>query len=157
VAEDEEAWCAVSEAGRNGGPVTTDAAQHSPAPDTAGVPVTGGDMVDADVLGQVLSALARGAGGEAGQRARMALRYMAARLCGRFSAEARAAEMACAGGEPDQVALSGVAALLAVRAGADPGFASGLVPWLAATRVLLAEVTGQNLISGSDRDGDPGM
>jgi hypothetical protein len=95
-------------------------------------------MIDADVLGQVLSALARGAGGEAGQRARIALPGMTARLCGRFSAEARAAEMACVRGEPDQGGLSGVAALLAVRARADPGFASALVPWLAAARMLLA-------------------
>jgi hypothetical protein len=114
--------------------------------------------MDADILEQVLPALARGVGGQAGQRAWMALPGMTARICGRFSAEARAAAAACAGGELDQTALSGMATLLARRARTDPRFASGLVPWLAAARMLLADEDGTvNQVSGNrDRDGDPG-
>src|SRR5450755_1395043 len=73
--------------------------------------LTGGDTMDADILEQVLPALARGIGGQAGQRAWTALPGMTARICGRFSAEARAAAAACAGGELDQAALSGMATL----------------------------------------------
>jgi hypothetical protein len=47
-------------------------------------------MIEADVLEQVLSALARGTGGQAGQRAWTALPSVTARICGRFSAEVSA-------------------------------------------------------------------
>jgi hypothetical protein len=47
-------------------------------------------MIDAEVLEQVLSALARGTGEQAGQRAGTVLSSVTARLCERFSAEARA-------------------------------------------------------------------
>ena len=98
-------------------------------------------MIDADVLEQVLPALARGGGGQAGQRAWMTLPSMTARICGRFSKEARAVAAACAGDKPDPAGLSGMAALLAERARTDPRFASILVPWLAAARILLAPGT----------------
>jgi hypothetical protein len=94
-------------------------------------------MIEADVLEQVLSALARGTGGQAGQRAWTALPSVTARICGRFSAEARAVAATCGGGEPGPAGLSGVAALLAGRARTDPRFASILVPWLAAAQMLL--------------------
>src|ERR1035441_8475078 len=45
--------------------------------------LTGGDIMDADILEQVLPALARGVGGQAGQRAWMALPGMTGRTCSR--------------------------------------------------------------------------
>lgn len=115
-------------------------------------------MIDADVLEQVLAALARGGGGQAGQRAWMTLPSMTARICGRFSKEARAVAAACAGDKPDPAGLSGMAALLAERARTDPRFASILVPWLAAARILLAPGDGivYQASENRDREGDPG-
>jgi hypothetical protein len=111
---------------------------------------TGGDMIEADVLEQVLSALARGTGGQAGQRAWTALPSVTARICGRFSAEARAVAAACSGGEPGPAGLNGVAVLLAGRARTDPRFASILVPWLAAARILLS--AGEGTVNRGQRE-----
>jgi hypothetical protein len=111
-------------------------------------------MIEADVLEQVLSALARGTGGQAGQRAWTVLPNVTARICGRFSAEARAVATACGGGELGLAGLSGVTALLAGRARADPRFASILVPWLAAARMLLSGGDGTVSRGGGNRDRD---
>ena len=115
-------------------------------------------MIDEDVLEQVLQALARGSGGQVGQRAWMTLPSMTARICGRFSKEARAVATARAGDKPDPVGLSDVAALLTGRARTDPRFASILVPWLAAARMLLAAEDGivHQAHENRDREGSPG-
>jgi hypothetical protein len=89
--------------------------------------------MDTSLLGQVLSALAQGAAGQAGQQAWTALAALATRLAGRDSAEAQAIEAARAG-TPDPARL---ARLLARRADADPGFGTGLLDWLADTQALL--------------------
>src|ERR1017187_9113105 len=114
-------------------------------------------MIDEDVLEQVLQALARGSGGQVGQRAWMTLPSMTARICGRFSKEARAVATARAGDKPDPAGLSGVAALLTGRARTDPRFASILVPWLAAARILLAGEDGfvHQARENRDREGSP--
>jgi hypothetical protein len=96
-------------------------------------------MLDIEVLAQVLSALARN-GGEPGQRAWAALAGMTTRICGRYSAEGRAVEAACAASEPDRALPAGLARLLIQRARSDTRFASGFVPWLAATQMLLPDV-----------------
>ena len=64
---------------------------------------------------------------------------MAARTCGRYSAEARAVAAVAAAIEPEPASLSDVAGLLARRADADDQFASGFVPWLAVARILLSD------------------
>jgi hypothetical protein len=99
-------------------------------------------MLDIEVLAQVLSALARD-GGEPGQRAWAALAGMTTRICGRYSAEGRAVEAACAAGEPDRALPAGLARLLIQRASSDTRFASGFVPWLAAAQMLLPGVPGE--------------
>jgi hypothetical protein len=92
--------------------------------------------VDAEALAQVLSALAQ-EGGEPAQRARAALTGMTARICGRYSAEGRAAGAAFAAGNPDPARLCRLAGLLACRACNDARFASGFIPWLAAVQMML--------------------
>jgi hypothetical protein len=106
--------------------------------------------MDTTLLGQVLSALAQGAAGQAGQQAWTALAAMATRLLGRDSAETTAIEAARAE-TPDPARL---ATLLARRACDDPGFAGELQEWLAGTQALLTagnvtsnQVTGQ--VSGT--------
>jgi hypothetical protein len=99
-------------------------------------------MLDTEVLAQVLSALAQD-GGEPGQRALAALAGMTTRICGRYSAEGRAAGAACAASEPDRALPGGLARLLAERARSDARFASGFVPWLAAAQMLLPDLPGQ--------------
>ena len=96
-------------------------------------------MLDIEVLAQVLSALAHN-GGEPGQRAWAALAGMTTRICGRYSAEGRAVEAACAASEPDRALPAGLARLLIQRARSDTRFASGFVPWLAAAQMLLPDV-----------------
>ena len=92
--------------------------------------------MDAEVLADVLSALAQD-GGEPGQRAWAALAGMTARIGGRYSAEGRAVEAACAASGQDPAGLGVLAGLLARRACNDARFASGFVPWLAAAQMLL--------------------
>jgi hypothetical protein len=87
---------------------------------------------DAQGLAQVLLALAQD-GGEPGQRAWTALAGMTARICGRYSAEARAVAAA----EPEPASLGRAAGRLARRAEADARFALGFIPWLAAVQMLL--------------------
>jgi hypothetical protein len=96
-------------------------------------------MLDIEVLAQVLSALAHD-GGEPGQRAWAALAGMTTRICGRYSAEGRAVEAACAASEPDRALPTDLARLLIQRARGDTRFASGFVPWLAAAQMLLPDV-----------------
>jgi hypothetical protein len=99
--------------------------------------MTGGkDMADPETVAQVLAALAE-EGGEPGQRAWAALAGITARICGRYSAEARAVEAARAAGTPDPASLASLAGYLARRAHSDAGFASGFRPWLAAAHMLL--------------------
>lgn len=102
-------------------------------------------MTDAEVLTQVLPALAHD-GGEPGQRAWAALAGMTTRVCGRYSAEGRAIEAARAAGGSDPAVLRRLAGLLTQRAFSDArfasGFASGFVPWLAAARMLLPGLAG---------------
>ena len=93
------------------------------------------------MMTQVLTALAHD-GGEPGQRAWSALAGMTTRICGRYSAEGRAVEAARAAGGSDPASLSGLARLLAQRAGSDARFASGFVPWLAAAQMLLSGLAG---------------
>jgi hypothetical protein len=93
--------------------------------------------MDVPVLSEVLTALAQGAGGEAGRRAWAALAGLTARICGHGSAEAQAVEAASTGSEPGRP--SALADLLAQRADADPGFAAAFRPWLSAAQLLLAE------------------
>ena len=101
--------------------------------------------MDASLLGQVLTALAQGAAGHAGQQAWTALAALATRLLGRDSAETRAVEAARAE-TPDPARL---ASILAGRAAADPGFAAGLQGWLTDTQALLAAGHGTvNQVSG---------
>jgi len=101
--------------------------------------------MDTSLLGQVLTALAQGAAGQAGQQAWTALAALATRLLGRDSAETRAVEAARAE-TPDPARL---ASILAGRAAADPGFAAGLQGWLADTQALLAAGHGTfNQVSG---------
>jgi hypothetical protein len=92
--------------------------------------------MDTTVLGQVLSALLQGAGGQAGQQAWTALAALTRRLLGRQAAETTAVEAAPAGAE-DPAAPGRLAGLLAGRAAADPGFAAELGQWLAGTQALL--------------------
>jgi hypothetical protein len=80
--------------------------------------------MDIPVLSEVLTALAQGAGGEAGRRTWAALAGLTARICGHGSAEAQAVEAASTGSEPGRA--SALADLLAPRADADPGFAAVL-------------------------------
>jgi hypothetical protein len=103
--------------------------------------------METSVLAQVLTALAQGAGGQAGQRAWTALAALAGRVLGRDSAEAAAIEAVRVSGSPDPASL---ADLLAGQAEADPGFASGLEEWLADTKLLLASGEGQtaNRVTG---------
>ena len=96
-------------------------------------------MLDIEVLARVLSALVH-SGGEPSQRAWAALAGMTTRICGRYSAEGRAVEAACAVSEPDRALLIGLAQLLIQRARSDARFASGFVPWLAAAQMLLPDV-----------------
>jgi len=98
-------------------------------------------MTDAEVLTQVLPALAH-EGGEPGQRAWAALAGMTTRICGRYSAEGRAIEAARAAGGSDPASFSGLAGLLTQRASSDARFASGFVPWLAAAQMLLPNLAG---------------
>jgi hypothetical protein len=100
-------------------------------------------MADAEVLTQVLTALAHD-GGEPGQRAWAALADMTTRICGRYSAEGRAvtAVAARAAGGSDPASLSSLAMLLAQRACRDARFASGFIPWLAAAQMLLSGLAG---------------
>jgi hypothetical protein len=84
-------------------------------------------MLDVEVLAQVLSALAHD-GGEPGQRAWAALAGMTTRICGRYSAQGRAVEAACAASEPDRGVSTSLARLLIQRARSDTRFASGFVP-----------------------------
>src|ERR1039457_715686 len=93
--------------------------------------------MDVPVLSEVLTALAQGAGGEAGPRAWAALAGLTARICGYGSAEAQAVEAASTGSEPGRPGA--LADLLAQRADADPGFAAAFRPWLSAAQLLLAE------------------
>jgi hypothetical protein len=102
--------------------------------------------LDTSVLTQVVTALAQGAAGQAGQQAWTVLAALAGRLLGRNSAEARAIEDARIGSSPDPAHLAGV---LAARAQADPAFAAAMEEWLTDTQALLAtghgtvnEVTG---------------
>jgi hypothetical protein len=99
-----------------------------------------------------------GAGGQVGQRAWMTLPSMTGHICGRFSGEARAVAAVCAEDKPDPAGLSGMAALLAGRARTDPRFASILVPWLAAARILLAPEDGivHHASENRDRECTPG-
>lgn len=98
-------------------------------------------MISTEDLAQVLSALAQ-EGGEPGQRAWVVLAGMTARICGRYSAEGRAVEAACAAGGPDTAGLGRLAGLLAYRAGTDARFSSGFLPWLAAAQMLLSSASG---------------
>ena len=93
-------------------------------------------MADDETVARVLSAHA-GEGGEPARRAWAAMAGMTTRLCGRYSAEARAVAAARAAGDPDPASLGAVAGLLARRARHDARFASGFVPWLAAAQMLL--------------------
>lgn len=106
--------------------------------------------MDTTLLGQVLTALAQGTAGQAGQQAWTALAALATRLLGRDSAEAEAIEAARAD-TPDPACL---ATLLARRAGGNPAFAGELQEWLADAQLLLTagsvtsnQVTGQ--VSGA--------
>jgi hypothetical protein len=92
---------------------------------------------DAQDLAQVLPALTQG-GSEPAQRAWTALAGMTARICGRYSAEARAVAAAAAATGPEPASFGHAAGLLARRADVDARFASGLVPWLAAAQMLLS-------------------
>jgi hypothetical protein len=110
-------------------------------------------------LAQVLPVLAHDAG-EPGQRAWTALAGMTARICGRYSAEARAAAAATAA-EPEPASFGRAARLLARRADADARFASGFVPWLAAAQMLLPgtedqQWPGPSLITHQVRRRSPG-
>lgn len=97
-------------------------------------------MLDIEVLARVLSALVHSGEGP-GQRAWAALAGMTTRICGRYSAEGRAVEAACAVSEPaDRVLSTGLAQLLIQRTRSDTRFASGFVPWLAAAQMLLPDV-----------------
>jgi hypothetical protein len=87
-------------------------------------------------LAQLLQALAQGSG-KPERRAWAALSGMTVRICGRFSAEARAVDAASAADAPDRAAFSSLADVLSGRARTDPGFASGFVPWLGAAQMLL--------------------
>jgi hypothetical protein len=69
---------------------------------------------------------------------------MTARICGRYSAEARAVAAAATATEPKPASLSYVAGLLARRADADARFASGFLPWLAAAQMLLTQDIGDD-------------
>lgn len=129
--------------------ITTPAAHHQPGqgrhhrtPGTNAMTSTDEQrpMPPIQALAQVLRALAHD-GGEPGQRAWAALAGMTARICGRYSAEARAVA-ACAAGGPDTASPRRLAGLLARRAGTDARFASGFLPWLAAAQALLASVPG---------------
>ena len=93
--------------------------------------------MDIPVLSEVLTALAQGAGGEAGRRTWAALAGLTARICGHGSAEAQAVEAASTGSEPGRPGA--LADLFAPRADADPGFAAALRPWLSAAQLLLAD------------------
>jgi hypothetical protein len=84
----------------------------------------------------VLQALAP-IGGEPEQRAWTALSGMTARICGRFSVEARAIAAASAADALDPAAFCALVGLLSARARSDPRFASGFVPWLGAAKMLL--------------------
>lgn len=88
--------------------------------------------LDAEGLARDLAALAQGSGGEAALRAWMALAGMTTRICGRFSAEARAVQAARSEERPDPDRFSGLAAVLAQRARTDRRFACGFLPWLSA-------------------------
>jgi hypothetical protein len=98
-------------------------------------------MAEAEVLTQVLSALAHD-GGEPGQRAWATLAGMTTRICGRYSAQGRAVEAARAAGGSDPAVLRGLAGLLTQRTSGDARFASGFVPWLAAAQMLLPGLAG---------------
>jgi hypothetical protein len=105
--------------------------------------------VDPGVLSQILTALAQGAAGQAGQHAWTALAALAGRILGHDSAETKAIEAASAGNAVPGCP-GGLAGLLAGRASADPGFAAGLEDWLTGTSALLEaghatvnQVTGQ--------------
>ena len=92
--------------------------------------------MDTAVLTQVLSALAQGAGGQAGQQAWTALAALTRRLPGRQAAGTEAVEAARANmGDP--AAAGRLAGILAGKAAADPGFAAALGQWLAGTQALL--------------------
>src|SRR5579875_3504377 len=108
----------------------------------------GGEVMDPGVLAQVLTALAQGAGGQAGQRAWTALAGMTARICGRDNAETRAVEAARTGTGPDPAGIADLAARLARQAGHDPAFAAALEPWLSAVQILLADSTALNQVTG---------
>jgi hypothetical protein len=88
--------------------------------------------MDTAVLTHVLSALAQGAGGQAGQQAWTALAALTGRLPGRQAAGTEAVEAARANtGDP------AAAGHLAGKAAADPGLAAALGDWLAGTQALL--------------------
>jgi hypothetical protein len=71
-----------------------------------------------------------------------ALAGMTTRICGRYSAQGRAAAAAHAAGGPDPASLSSPARLLAQRACCDARFTSGFVPWLAAAQMPLSGLAG---------------
>lgn len=92
--------------------------------------------MDPGILTQVLTALAQGAGGQAGQRAWTALAALTSRLLGRDATETKAIDSARAG-KPDPSGPGGLAEALAGKAGADPRFAAGLEDWLARAQALV--------------------
>jgi hypothetical protein len=102
-------------------------------------PSTDGEtaMMDAQAVARVLSALA-GDDGEPGQRAWTVLAGMTTRMCGPYSAEARAVAAARGAAGPDPAAFGRAAGLLARRAQADARFAAGFGPWLGAAQMLLS-------------------
>jgi len=92
--------------------------------------------MDSGCVAPVLSALAQ-EDGEPARRAWAALAGMTARICGRYSAEARAAaDAARAAGTPDPARLGALAGHLARRARSDARFASAFEPWLTAADML---------------------
>ena len=93
-------------------------------------------MTESGCVAPVLSALAQ-EDGEPARRAWAALAGMTARICGRYSAEARAVAAAQAAGTPDPARLGALAGYLARRARSDARFASAFGPWLAAADMLL--------------------
>lgn len=105
--------------------------------------------MDIAVLAQVLTALAQGAGGEAGKRAWAALEALAARFCGHRGNVMSAVREAGPGDGTNPGRLGGLAALLDEQARVDPGFAAELDHWLTRARDLPATAEGAvNTISG---------
>lgn len=105
--------------------------------------------MDTSILTQILSALADGAAGQAGQRAWTALADLARKTAGHGSAETAAIDAARE--QPAPGVLRALAEALDSRAHADPGFAAALGQWIRQTQALLPQPLAVNQVTGPVR------